>query len=405
MSARGATAAIVAADTSEAALLLLCARASCSTEERQAIRNIVERGLDWPKLLAMANRHGLHPLLHRHLGAACPDLLPRTVQAELWSRHERLSRRNRAQAEELRRVLQSLQRAGIAAIPYKGPVLALRIHGDLSLREFGDLDLLLPRESVLAAKTLLLKDGYQPVYPLDEATERRLLDSPAHYHWVIARESTGHVIELHWRSDPDFPVEEKTWPAELHHRPEGEFDGVSYPDFERAELFLLLCLHGSKHHWSSLRWLVDIAELSRSLDDDDWQWMLSRARQLDATHRYAIALRMLADTLGGPTPSLTAAALPNNDRMQELASVLRAEMLSHAPPEIHALKRLQRDLELLDTARQRARFLLRTFFSPSIAELVRWRLPRALSPLYVPLRIFGLVAKRLPAFRVGAVRR
>ena len=41
-------------------------------------------------------------------------------------------------------------------------------------------------------------------------------------------------------------------------------DFVFYvPALPDRELLLILCLHGTKHFWSSLGWLVDVAELIR----------------------------------------------------------------------------------------------------------------------------------------------
>lgn len=382
----------------EAAMLLLCARARLSAAERQAMQSLCDAGLRWPQLLAMSNRHGMHPFLYRHLADVCPEQLSREAHAELWSRHERLLRRNQAQAEELQRLLRALQEAGIDAIPYKGPVLAMQLHGDLSLREFGDLDILLPRERVLAAKQSLLALGYEAAYPIGEAAERYMLDAPSHYHFVLSRGDSAYVVELHWRTDPDFPAEESELPGWWQQRPREQLINITHPTFHRRELFLLLCLHGSKHHWSSLRWLADAAELALSLDEDDWRWTLARSRRLRATRRYTLGLLLLRRMFGRALPPFVETELSTAAAMSAEADRLQAELLSENSVSPGAFALLQRDFRLLDTPAQRFRFVLRTLLGPSMAELTRWRLPRPLYFLYAPLRLARLLTKRLPAF-------
>jgi hypothetical protein len=63
-------------------------------------------------------------------------------------------------ADELAAVVALLDANGVASIPYKGPRSRSRPMGDLGLREFGDLDLLVRAADVLRAKTLLAQRGY-----------------------------------------------------------------------------------------------------------------------------------------------------------------------------------------------------------------------------------------------------
>ena len=60
-------------------------------------------------------------------------------------------------ASELLRITHHLAKKEIRAIPYKGPVLAQSAYGDLALRHFSDLDLLIsPRDFDQAKNALSL---------------------------------------------------------------------------------------------------------------------------------------------------------------------------------------------------------------------------------------------------------
>ncbi|MBK8725023.1 MAG: nucleotidyltransferase family protein [Holophagaceae bacterium] len=374
----------------EAALLLGCARLRPEAEPRERIAALAATDLDWELVHRLAARHGLVPLLHRQLEALAPASLPRPVFVELWAHHERLRRRNAALADALTAVLDALAAAGIPALPYKGPALALELFDDLSLREFGDLDLLLRPRDLPAAQAALRTLGYAPEFDLAPDLEAAFLRSPAQYHLVLARE--GLRVELHWKTDPDYPVEAGTdaWWAGLG---TAAFGAGRIRRFPPQELLLVLALHGSKHHWSSLRWLVDVAELLRGNPDLDWAWVWRRAGELRATRRLALGLLLAERLLEAPLPEDVRRRLAANPGATRLADRLAATLFDPDPPIPGAFARLRRDLALHEGLGAKAAFTLHTLFAPSLAEWTRWPLPRSLHVLYVPLRLGRLVFK------------
>jgi hypothetical protein len=73
-----------------------------------------------------------------------------------------------------------------------------------------------------------------------------------------------------------------------------------------TQLLLALCLHGTKHFWSSLGWLVDLAELMRRDTGIDSQWVRVQARANGCERRVGLGLRMAKDLLDAPVPDLLA---------------------------------------------------------------------------------------------------
>jgi len=94
-----------------------------------------------------------------------------------------VSARNRALAAELGELLRLFEESGIRALPFKGPVLALDLFGDLALREFVDLDILVPAGEILRATDLIEARGYEPLYRVGrarlDARQAHALRSPA----------------------------------------------------------------------------------------------------------------------------------------------------------------------------------------------------------------------------------
>ena len=372
----------------DAELLLCCARLEAGPEQRDRIEQLLAAGPDWARLQQLADRHGLIPLLHRQL---TPFSVPKAVLVDLWHRDELNRRRNQAMAAELLRVLALLQAQGIAAIPYKGPVLAVSVYRDLGLRQFGDLDLLLRAADLAPALALLEGQGYQPEFPA--ALLATMLRAKAQYHLTLHHPDTGHIVELHWKTDAEFPVEaldDDAWWARLD---SVELEGATVPSLAVPDLLLILCLHGSKHHWGSLAWLVDVAELIRQQPGLDWPRLRQRAEDLRAWRRLALALHLARTLLDTPVPADLARAAAATPQVEPLTTRIVRALFDDEAPEMGVLTRLRFDAQLYDRPTQAAAFILRTLLLPSLAERTRWPLPRPLAFLYLPLRLARLAWK------------
>src|SRR6202035_517955 len=110
--------------------------------------------IDWRRVTFAAGSHGVLPLVYRQLKSAdgvAPDALP-PMRSEFYGN----ALNNLHLARELARLAGVLSRQSIEVIVFKGPVLALQAWGDVALRQFNDLDLLVhPAEAARAVEGLL----------------------------------------------------------------------------------------------------------------------------------------------------------------------------------------------------------------------------------------------------------
>ena len=127
----------------EKRLLVCCARTRNEPRIAQEIRELAAGPLDWDFLLTSAAENSILPLLARQLSAAAADIVPP-------SQLERLKIGARANAvrclvltAELIKITDLFRSQAIQAMPYKGPILAVQAYGDVTLREFDDLDIIL----------------------------------------------------------------------------------------------------------------------------------------------------------------------------------------------------------------------------------------------------------------------
>jgi hypothetical protein len=181
-------------------LLLDCVTARRLAESRSRLHRRLAEPIDWGATLDAARRHGVAPLVYQELRAAPDGLVPPAALAPLQQFNLENTRRCLLLTGWLRRVVDGLERAGVQAIPYKGPVLAALAYGAMGARQAGDLDLLIDPGNLETAKEALRADGFRPQVPLQDWQERQLVRS-AHPYGLV-RDAEHIVLELHWSVSP-----------------------------------------------------------------------------------------------------------------------------------------------------------------------------------------------------------
>ena len=150
----------------EEELLLQCLRTSIDENTCQRIQSLLGTDVDWANFLQMAIRHSVAPLLYRKLYPRFQADIPEHILNRLRKLYFANLIRNALLTRELLRLSKLLEEAGIASIAFKGPVLASAVYGDIGLRGFDDLDIMVPREHMAQAKRLLYNEGYRLLFPV-----------------------------------------------------------------------------------------------------------------------------------------------------------------------------------------------------------------------------------------------
>ena len=235
---------------SEFRTLLRCSRARFGEEEASGIAGAFEQGFDFSRFLHLMEAHGVTPLVYRSLRSTCWDRLPADVRTVLEQSARAATGRCLFLTAELIRLLGLFDGAGVRAVPFKGPALAMATYGDIGLRDFSDLDLLVRVDDLDAVQRLLVSQGYKPRE--DIAGAQRSLFLRHECEQGFTRSHNGILVEIHWRFAQGwfgFPFDLSTRWNNLV-----EFDlmGCRTWSFSAEDQLLLLCVHGAKHLWSNL---------------------------------------------------------------------------------------------------------------------------------------------------------
>jgi Uncharacterised nucleotidyltransferase len=189
------------ADSPEFDLLVACCVDSSSQQHAERIRKILSRPLDWERMLRLVDHHRVVPQVYGAL-SSFPHLVPAQQLDALRLRYQNNARKALWFTAELLRILSHLESAGITALPYKGPVLAQTLYGEVTHRQFGDLDVLILPADVPKAKAALLELGYKPSIELASPIEKSYVETGYEYSFNAAH--APNLLELQWRIVPRF---------------------------------------------------------------------------------------------------------------------------------------------------------------------------------------------------------
>jgi hypothetical protein len=281
-------------DDPEMCLLIDCGRASVEPARAERIRTIATAGLNWDRLLKLARRHGLAPLLYRHLNTICASAVPAGAFGILRDDFQKNAALSLLLVGELVQLLKVLNDGGIEAVPYKGPAMAMKLYGHVALRQFCDLDILVRERDVWKASRLIEAQGFEPEFVI--ARQRRTRVVRNDYVRLFQRDAGRTLVELHWGIAPrSFAVRfdgNAVWrrlePMSL------QGARVLMPCAE--ELLLMLCVHGARHSWDKLEGVSSIAALVRREPELDWGHVWQSAGEMHCRRMLVFGL-LLADRL------------------------------------------------------------------------------------------------------------
>ena len=160
---------------------------------------------------------------------------------------------------------------------------------------------------------------------------------------------------------------------------------------------MALCLHGSKHLWTRLGWVCDIAALLHSGRPLDWERVLCGAQTWGSERVLLLGLLLAHDLLHADLPPEVLLRIRARPEIAVLAQCARKRLFDRAPAGFWSLTWFR--LRLIDGLAARTQYCTHRVLFPSYNDLEWVRLPSSLSFLYFflrPIRLtYGWVHERL----------
>lgn len=391
----------------EMQLLCYCALARPDKDIIEQIKSLLQQDINWTSLIQLSIAHAVMPLLYQNLKAICPESIPEYVLNQLKTSFHLNAIRNLNLTHELSRLLELLEANNIAAIPFKGPTLSILAYGNLSLRQFGDLDILVHKQNFLKARNLLLSDGYQRGTRPQGLTDTETQDLAIMHHsgeYPLCHPNGLVSIDLHGRLIAGtFPIMSANFDVFWENLAPISLLDIKVKTFQPENLLIYLCIHGSKDLWKRLNWICDIAELVCNYPQMDWTHLIKQAKNLGVEQMLLLGLYLARDILHISLPEVVAQHIQNHFKKMSLAIQIKQRILSDIHPlniQYSWLQHFNFHVQLIEGMSDKVRYYFKAIrnwvlrlIRPNIKDQEFLLLPRKLYHLYYLIRPIRLSLK------------
>ena len=376
--------------SAEMELLCACASPGYSAKVPDVFRG--GAAVDWSRFMALATNHHVLPLVQRAL-KVMPVSVPDEWRTRLRICQTAIAAHNLRACATLRRLQEKLEVDGIRLVPIKGPALAWLAYGDVALRQFEDLDLIVRRSDLLRAGAALEHEGFR-LRELAAGVDRvRYLETLQN--WSLEKPGfppldLKPVLISHALCGPasaDFME------AACRRLP-ADSSGLWAPG--PAAMLLAVCLDGANEMWFKLSAVADVGALLAQCADLDWARLLDEAQRQGQRRSLLVGACLAEELLDADLPAAFRAAAADDPTARRLARSVAARLRTEAPRQDIVLRQTVFALRTRERLRDRWRFIRRLLCVPGAYEFTRWPWPR-LQPFYAlvrPLRLAWTVAVR-----------
>ena len=289
---------------------------------------------------------------------------------------------------ELIKIMHLLEENHIKALAFKGPTLAQMAYGDITLRQFCDLDILIKQEERERASALLASEGYKEALAFTAVQRKNWYKQSKDM--ILVNSQKGISVEMHWLLlDNDYPVQidlESIW----SHPQSIVINGKNIQTFANESLLLYLCIHGSKHLWQQLEWVKDIDLMIRTRDIE-WQHLQMQVEKSGFERMFLLGL-YLSDTLfRTPLPATIKQQMHDQDWLISLSDYV----INDWNDQQNIFYRSAAMIRLFPTLKMKLLYLHKILIKPSRSEYKFVDLPPGLYWGYYLVRPYLLIKKYL----------
>jgi len=264
-------------------------------------------------------------------------------------------------------------------------------YGDITLRQFGDLDILIKKEDRSKMMALLIGEHYIPEINLLKETEETFFDCVN----VIGlhKASTGVRVEIHWELLPkNYAIdweEDALW-ASKNSVP---INNIPTPVLSLEPLLLYLCAHGAKHLFERLEWVCDIDRSIRSNPDIDWQSLVHEAKSLGIKRMLFLGLALSQHFFKLDLPEQIIKQIEEDKALPSLIAKVIEVNFSQTSKKGKSYSSFGLLWSMRENLSDQLRFAWRGLFAPKFDDFLFIQLPKHLAFLYPLVRPYRLLTK------------
>jgi hypothetical protein len=292
-----------------------------------------------------------------------------------------------------------LMRAGVAAVTFKGPVLAAMAYGSIELRQFVDVDILVHQNDLPRVAEILTAEGYASPHTRREGLATGYFQE--YEDAFFAADGLG-AVDVHWKvMSPAFrfaPDEDAMWRRAREMKLEfGTVTAIAPED-----LLLYVCVHAAKHGWVALGSICDVAETIRARPGMNLKVILDEATALGSRRMFLTGIYLAHELVGAQVPVELMAAARDDRTVNALAKRVARRLFSGDAQGRAAFDPWTVPIRSIEGTRPRIHYLAHRTLAPTMGDYELIPLPRSLFALYWLIRPFRMAIQYGPRLIRGS---
>jgi hypothetical protein len=358
-------------------------------QNTQDIRDSIFRIKDWKNFISLSYSHGIFPLVYRGL-KNFDDLVPKDILTVMKFKYMDILKQNMLMTSELIKVLKILEENNIEAITFKGPSLSHLAYGDVISRQYVDLDILVEEKNLIKTQDILKKLEYFTKYKLEDYQINNLKNVVHDISFINKLNSIN--LELHWTlSSGEFFINlEKL--NYLQDKKKYIINNNEINIFSTEKLFIYLCVHGYKHLWERIEWLIDIYYLLEK-NNLDIRKIIEMSKLIDAD-RIVLSTLIICNKIFDLEIKLDNSLLQNK-RLNKFTDNMIGKIFDNylvVSEKNHSKQLSMIQLYFLKTKDNRLKYL-KTLFKPTEKDYEKIKISSKFHFIYYLLRPFNIFSK------------
>jgi hypothetical protein len=334
--------------------------------------------IKWSELVQQGITHGILPLLYSRLKNLNPDRVPIPEIKKLKSIYLINAGRNLIRANRIENLYQLMEKHQIELVFFKGAVLAVQAFGDLNLRNFCDIDVLIKSQDFARVYDLMESSEYQPIKPA--IGNRKKIWTRTRRNFEFKDETGFYDFHQQVIQGPRFfwlrDCFQNHTTVKILTRP--------VPALNVEDSVIMLALHGTHHGWNILKFVADLAHMIYSNESEiNWDTLILKARAMGCLRMVMIGLLLGQDFCGMQIPPVIQDLIQNDKKTRKLAVYFTGKILEKEESNLIPVMAIPRSL---DSLYYQFRYMIYYVFNPTNLDVLALRLPGFMYPLYYLIR-------------------
>lgn len=314
-------------------VLLQCSRTELRPEHIDRTEALLQApALNWGTLVATAGYHGVQALLYRNLRKVDNALLSEEHVKWLRGVIGTRSAHSLILVSEMGRLVRLLGDEGLPFIAVKGPVLALGPYGEIGMRPFVDLDLIIDGKDYARLEAVLAADGYTSK-PMSGFQKTSYLYVHGQYSFWRRLDHVAKAyafLDVHTAVMPPGYSFFHTFEELLERSQPMMIGGGEVATLKPEDLVQVLCFHGFKARWDRLKYVTDLAEVIRAYPELDWDEVYGQMDAMHSRRTLQLNLYLASILLDAPLPDAVRRDVLGTPQVKALGDQLAERMPQQA---------------------------------------------------------------------------